>query len=95
MIKGRGVEDGRNQWEKIKPKDATSPTVSTEAGMIMATIKALEVRDVAVVDIPGAYLRADIDDEVHEVSRGKLAEIMVAVDPALYRPFVSFLSIHN
>ena len=44
----------------------------------------------AVADIPGAYLIADMDDEVHVVFRGTLAEMMVMVNPALYRPFVSY-----
>ena len=43
----------------------------------------------SVVDIPRAYLRVDMDDEVHVVFRGTLAEMMVMVDPALYQPFVS------
>ena len=42
MIKGRGVADGRKQREKIEPKDVTSPTVSTEAVMLTATIVVLE-----------------------------------------------------
>ena len=63
-IKGCGVADGRNQREKIKPQDATSPTVLTEAVMLTATIYALEGRGVAVVDIPEAYLSADMDNEV-------------------------------
>ena len=58
--------------------------------MIKATINALEVRDAAVVDIPGSYLSADMDDEVHVVLRGTLAELMVAANPELYRPFVSY-----
>ena len=89
-IKGHGVADGRKQQEKIEPKDATYPTVSTEAVMLTATINALEERDVAVVDMPGAYLSADMDNEVHTVFRGTLAEMMVADDPELYRPFVSY-----
>ena len=89
-IKGRGVADGRKQWEKIEPKDATYPTVSTESVMLKATIDALEGRDVAVADIPGAYLSADMDNEVHLVLRGTLAEMMVAADPALYCQFVSY-----
>ena len=89
-IKGRGVADGRKQRDKIEPKDATSPTVSTESVMLTATIDALEGRDVAVVDIPGAYLSADMDDEVHVVFIGKLEEMMVMADPALYRPFFSY-----
>ena len=44
----------------------------------------------AVVDIPGAYLSADMDDEVHVVFRGTLAELMVAADPELYRPLMSY-----
>ena len=55
LIKGYGVADRRKQREKIEPKDITSPTVLTEAVMQTAKIDALEVRDVAVVDIPGAY----------------------------------------
>ena len=58
--------------------------------MIKATIDALEVRDVVIVDIPGAYLSADMDNEVHIVFRGTLSELVVANDPELYRPFVSY-----
>ena len=57
--------------------------------MLTAIIEALEGREVAVVDTPGAYLSADTDNEIHIVFRGTLAEMMAAVDPALYRPFVS------
>ena len=57
--------------------------------MLTATIDALEGRDVAVVDIPGAYLSADMDDELHVVFIGTLADMMEMADPALYQPFVS------
>ena len=73
MINGHGVADGKKQQEKIEPKDVTSPTISTEAVMLTATIDTLEGRDLAVVDIPGAYLSADMDNEVHVVSIGTLA----------------------
>ena len=88
-IKARGVGYKRKQQDKIEPKDATYPTVPTYSFMITATINTLEGRDMAVVDIPGTYLSADMDDEVNVVLRGTLAEMMVAADPALYWPFVS------
>ena len=44
----------------------------------------------AVVDISEEYLSADMENEVHVVFIGMLAEMMVADDPALYRPFVSY-----
>ena len=87
MIKGCVVADRRKQREKIEPKDALSPTVLTEAVMLTATIDALEGRDVTVVDIPGAYLSADMDDEVHIVFIGKLAEMMMVAETEIYRPF--------
>ena len=44
----------------------------------------------AVVDIPGEYLSANMDDEVHMVFRGTLAELMVEDNPALYQPLISY-----
>ena len=44
----------------------------------------------AVVDIPGAYLREDMENEVHVVFRGALADMMVMANLALYRPFVLY-----
>ena len=73
LIEGLVVADGRKQQEKMKPKDTTFPTVLTEAVMLTATIDALEGRDVAVVDIPVAYLSAYMNIEVHIVFRGTLA----------------------
>ena len=43
-----------------------------------------------VVDIPGAYLGADMDNELHVVFSGTLADMVVVDDPALYQPFVSY-----
>ena len=45
---------------KIEPKDATYTAFLTESVMLTATIDALDGRDVEVVGIPGAYLRADM-----------------------------------
>ena len=61
-----------------------------EAVMLTATVKALKVRDKAVVDIPGAYLSAEMDNEVHAVFRDTLTELVVSADPVLYQPFVSY-----
>ena len=48
----------------------------------------------ALVDTPGVHLRVEMDDEVHVVSIGTLAEMMVVADPALYRPFVSYETVN-
>ena len=64
--------------------------VSMEEVMLKETIDALEGREVEVLEIPGAYLSADMDKKVHIVFIGALAEMMVAADPALYQSFVSY-----
>ena len=58
--------------------------------MLTATTITLEVRDVAIVDTPGAYLSTYMDGEVHIVFRGTISEMMVAYNPALYQPLVSY-----
>ena len=58
--------------------------------MLTSKIDALKVKDVALVEIAGAYLSMDMDNEVHVVFRGTLAEMMVMADLSLYRPFVSY-----
>ena len=63
-IKARSCVDGRKQREYIKKEDASSPTVSLEAIMLTMAIEAAEGREVATIDIPGAFLHADIDEDV-------------------------------
>ena len=58
--------------------------------LISAVIDAYEERDVAVVDIQGAYLSADMDDDMFMIIRGKMAELVVAADPTLYRKYISY-----
>jgi hypothetical protein len=52
------------------PGDATSPTVTLESVFITATIDAFEGRYVTIVDVPGAFLSADMDEEVIMTIRG-------------------------
>ena len=86
-IKGRGCADGRKQ-RVYKTKDEThSPTVSTEAMFITAIFDALEERDVAIVDIPGAFMQADIDELIHVKLDGELVDLLVRLDPT-YAAFI-------
>ena len=82
-LKARACADGRKQRGEIAKEDAASPTVSLEAALTTATIDAKEGRDVAVVDIPNAFIQTKMDDKVVMKLRGKLAEIMVVTAPEL------------
>ena len=88
-IKGRGCADGRGQRANAIKGEASSPTISTEAVFLVLTIAAKEVRDVMVMDIPGAFLQTELKDEcVHVRFTGRMAELLVMIDPKLYRPHI-------
>jgi Reverse transcriptase (RNA-dependent DNA polymerase) len=91
-IKGRAVAGGNRQRGFIAKEDATSPTVATESVLLTAVIEALENRDVAVVDIPNAFIQTRIEnkDEMAIIRfRGELVDMLVEIAPEVYKPYVS------
>jgi hypothetical protein len=87
-IKARGCADGRKQRETTRKEDASASTVSIEAAMTSAVIDALEERDVATADTPGAFMQADIDEFARVKFEGETAEMLVKLDPKLRRKCV-------
>jgi hypothetical protein len=93
-IEGRACTYGRKQRETAVPGAATPPTVALEPVLITATIDAYEERDVAIVDAPGAFLSANMDEEVIMTIRGRLAELMMKAAPNIYRKYIT-LDVNN
>ena len=87
-VKSRACANGSKQRQWIRKEDAASPTVMSDSVMITTAIEAHEGRKVITLDIPGAFLNTEIDEEVIMMLRGELAELMVNIDPALYGPYV-------
>ena len=87
QIKGRGCADGRKQRESLSKEEVSSPTVAVEFVMISCTIDAHEERDVAVVDVPGAFMQADMEDTVYMRIDGAMAELLIQLDPDYYNQF--------
>ena len=85
-IKARGCADGRPQRAYILQEDARAPTVSMEAVFMTAVIDAMENRTVAVVDIPGAFMQADMDPGVYMRIDGAMAELLMEIDYDMYHP---------
>jgi hypothetical protein len=56
--------------------------------MLTSIIEASEKRDIATVDIPGAFLQADMDEIVHMKITGTMVEILVQLQPSKYKKFV-------
>ena len=88
-IKGRGCADGRKQRAFIAKEDASSPTVATEAVFMTAILDAMERREVAVIDIPGAFMQAIMDPGVYMRITGLMVTLLLEIDDS-YRPFVVY-----
>ena len=86
-VKGRGCADGRKQRVYKTKEETHSPTVSTEAMFITAMFDAMENRDVAIVDIPGAFMQAEIDELINIKLEGELVDLIVRIDPT-YSKFI-------
>lgn len=91
-IKGRGCADGRSQRLYTSKHETSSPTC-TLAGLIMTcVIDAYEQRDVATVDIPGAFLQTkmpDDEEDVHVLIEGRMAELLSKISPETYQEYVA------
>jgi len=88
-VKGRGCADGRKQRSYISKHEAASPTVSTEAVFLTALIDAHEEREVAVIDVPGAFMQADADPGSYVRFTGRMVEILLEIDEDMYGPCVT------
>ena len=91
-IKGRTVAGGNKQRDYISKEDASSPTVATESVLLSCIIDAEEERDVAVIDIPNAFIQTRVEDEKDMAFiklRGVLVDILVSIAPDVYKSYVS------
>eukprot|EP00957_Ditylum_brightwellii_P180021 13713520-Ditylum_brightwellii.AAC.1 len=75
-IKARGCADGRKQRKHTHRDDASSPTVSTTALLLSCVIDAKEKRDVTTLDVPNAFMQADMDGLVDMKIEGSMAELL-------------------
>ena len=80
--------DIQNQREGFNKRYSTPPTVSLEATLITSCIDTAEDINIAVVDIPGSSIIADMDDIVHMVLSGRISELLSGLNPSIYRKYV-------
>ena len=88
-IKGRGCADGRKQRDWLSKEDTSSPTVSTEGLMLSCMVDVMKDREVATVDIPGAFLQTDYDKvDIHIKLEGAMVTLIEDIDPEYYKDFI-------
>ena len=69
--------------------EVSAPTMATEAFMLTCVIDAMEHQDFATVDLPCAFMQADMErEEVNMKLEGKIVDLLVKLDPKLYCKFI-------
>ena len=87
-MKVRACADGRKQRKHITKEEVASPTIQTTSLLLSLLIDAEEKREVATVDVVGAYLIADMKYKVIVKLAGDAVDVMCKVNNK-YNPFVS------
>ena len=82
------VTDDEKQQLYVKKTKTASPIVHWESMMITSVINAKEERDVAITDIPGAFLSSYTDEDVIVVFCGQMVELIVDISRKTYERFV-------
>jgi hypothetical protein len=86
------VAGGNKQQDYISKEDASSPTIATEAVLLLCIINAEEGRDVTVIDIPNTFIQVQVEDEGDMAIikiRGVLVDILVQIAPDVYKSYVT------
>ena len=90
--KARVVAGGNLQRGHVTKEESSSPTVSTESVLLTSIIDALEERDVAIIDIPNAFIQTQVQDAKDRVIiriTGVIVDWMVKAAPKVYATYVA------
>jgi hypothetical protein len=87
-IKSRGCADSCEQKLYQNKEDSSSPSFAIESVLLTGKIDAEEGRDVATVDIPGAFMQAKMYETVYMKIEGTMFELIVELEPSKYKEFV-------
>jgi hypothetical protein len=77
-------------------EDKASPTAQVESILLTAVIDAKELRDVATIDIPNAFIQAEAPEKDNDGDRitmkieGPLVDMLVDLEPERYKNFVTY-----
>ena len=91
-MKARACANGSTQRSYIEKKDATSPTVTTEALLTTAVIDAKQNREIITLDIPNVFVQTPVPKSEEKVIMritGLLVDYLVNLFPTKYKNYVT------
>ncbi len=90
--KARLVGGGNMQRDYLTKEDSSSPTVATESVLLTSIVNVDEKQDVAIADIPNAFIQMRVEDKKDRVIiriRGVVVDGLTKIAPKVYTQYVS------
>ena len=89
-VKARNVAIGskKRTYDGYDNSNGSYPTVNTDSVSLTGVVNAHERRAVVILDIKNAFLHSENNEYVLVLLHGNLAELLVKVNPSLYRQYV-------
>ena len=84
------VGSKQRSYDGYKKSDGSSPTVITDSIFLTGVVEASKNQAMSTIDVGNALIQADNDERILMLLRGKVAKLMVHVNPTLYRPYISY-----
>ena len=78
-------------YEGYEKSDGSSPTARTDTVIMAGVIDAHEGRNIAIIDVENAFLESDNEQRIIMAIHGKTAELLVRLNPELYRPYIWYI----
>ena len=70
--------------------DGSSPTITTQSIFFTGVVDACEGGAVEVLEVANVFLHMHNDEKVLIILRGKLTDMMVRIEPSMYREYVTY-----
>jgi hypothetical protein len=90
--KARLVGSGDKQRDYLSKEDSSSPTAATESMLLTSIVDVAENRNVAIMDIPNAFIQTRVENEKDRVIiciQGIVADWLVTIAPKVYSQYVT------
>ena len=84
------VGSKQRTYDGYEKYNGSSPTVITDSIFPTGVIEANENRAISTIDVGTAFIQADNDERIIILIHGKVAELMVPVNPTLYWPYITY-----
>ncbi len=90
--KARLVGGGNKQRDYLTKEDSSSPTVATESVLLTSIVNVDEKQDVAIIDIPNAFIQTRVEDKKDQVIIlicSVVVDGLTKIAPEVYIQYVS------